>query len=999
MAEARPQSSIIPIKAKKISTFFCYLAGTDLDIIAQVSKQEIKAYSVLGFINLFLSLVLIPITIFWVEKIFEFKWIICIIIGIILFLPWLFILRLISSLQIRYVSKLGLFIPILTFSLLSYVVLFFITGVATVNMARATLYAKFTSVDYEQWRRTEYTITLTSAIFVGLLCISGPLIILLRKKDLYHFIMQENEAINAKILEEKKAELISNIKRQYEKIATKQVFTEYAEETNNETIRETAENLNTADDPKYFETLGDFQMEMRSYEKALDSYNEAIMLDPDNSLLWKKKTDVLKALGRYVELNAALKHYAELVNKENFLRNIQNKILLKSIEFIDTSFYGSFKWQLTGKINILLGKNGYGKSHLLSIIAALVQADEKSLRSFQITRNSSAAKQVKKNAAVQALFDSEIDEKEMKSLTTSIVERQDRIFEINKQAAEKAGTTDKINQESLNEIASIESEIAEIFNKIENLRGKIYFSNAGMQCSLGKISLLAIPDLRFVNKTTEYTSSVIDDRSKNLLEFGGYHLIEQAPYEQVIQNFLNTICNIYSDQKNFEDEIFKLINRIFKALTGSEFRWDSIKPAQDNSGFIIKVFADGNIEESIAIQKVSQGTISVLAIFGVIYHYLSLRYPKTDRSQVAKQHAIVMIDEIDAHLHPSWQQKIIALLSAEFPNIQFIITAHSPLIVAGCKENEASVLRKTTDGFVIEKIEKSLLGLPIAEIFQIIFEIEERDEMYLEISALLPFKSMIESRYQELAPITKKNKEQENEFEKLTFQMRQLKYTSQVSAIRKSYDQYGLEKFNNKMNKLRESAETSKQRATPSDVNQLVQHIAENDTSNEKLESIKATNVMIPISHLVYIEYRTNTDDTKINLKTDFLDFMKARGISRIILIDENLSVKYVLHKSTIESFIANQYLQQASKGTVNDVINLQALTFADLKQKGDENIQAILKNGIKFISENANLSDAKLLMKNSVECNDIFVTKNGAPKESVIGWITDMEAVKYINK
>src|SRR5437879_13772092 len=45
-------------------------------------------------------------------------------------------------------------------------------------------------------------------------------------------------------------------------------------------------------------------------------------------------------------------------------------------------------------------------------------------------------------------------------------------------------------------------------------------------------------------------------------------------------------------------------------------------------------------------------------------------------------------------LHPSWQQKILGMLTNKFPNVQFIVAAHSPVIVAGCDRSEVSVLRK-----------------------------------------------------------------------------------------------------------------------------------------------------------------------------------------------------------------------------------------------------------------------------------------------------------------
>ncbi len=68
------------------------------------------------------------------------------------------------------------------------------------------------------------------------------------------------------------------------------------------------------------------------------------------------------------------------------------------------------------------------------------------------------------------------------------------------------------------------------------------------------------------------------------------------------------------------------------------------------------------------------------------------RYP--DATNPLAEPAIVLIDEIDLHLHPDWQRKIIAHLSKYFPKTQFIVTAHSPLIVQSAEEVNLVVLKK-----------------------------------------------------------------------------------------------------------------------------------------------------------------------------------------------------------------------------------------------------------------------------------------------------------------
>ena len=59
---------------------------------------------------------------------------------------------------------------------------------------------------------------------------------------------------------------------------------------------------------------------------------------------------------------------------------------------------------------------------------------------------------------------------------------------------------------------------------------------------------------------------------------------------------------------------------------------------------------------------------------------------------------VVMIDEIDAHLHPEWQREIGFWLKGHFPNIQFLVTTHSPIICQAADENGLFVLPEPGSG-------------------------------------------------------------------------------------------------------------------------------------------------------------------------------------------------------------------------------------------------------------------------------------------------------------
>lgn len=64
--------------------------------------------------------------------------------------------------------------------------------------------------------------------------------------------------------------------------------------------------------------------------------------------------------------------------------------------------------------------------------------------------------------------------------------------------------------------------------------------------------------------------------------------------------------------------------------------------------------------------------------------------------------AVVLVDEIDLHLHPKWQREIISYVSEIFKNVQFIVTTHSPLIIQSMQEVNLYVLRREDEKIVVE---------------------------------------------------------------------------------------------------------------------------------------------------------------------------------------------------------------------------------------------------------------------------------------------------------
>lgn len=115
----------------------------------------------------------------------------------------------------------------------------------------------------------------------------------------------------------------------------------------------------------------------------------------------------------------------------------------------------------------------------------------------------------------------------------------------------------------------------------------------------------------------------------------------------------------------------------------------------------IRVFYDkrteelmySNEEEVLPIRLLSSGYQDLLGIVFDIAYRMAILNPDLLDAVTEKTPGIVLIDEIDLHLHPNWQWRVIDALKNTFPMVQFIATTHSPIIIASCKGEKLITLQ------------------------------------------------------------------------------------------------------------------------------------------------------------------------------------------------------------------------------------------------------------------------------------------------------------------
>ena len=95
---------------------------------------------------------------------------------------------------------------------------------------------------------------------------------------------------------------------------------------------------------------------------------------------------------------------------------------------------------------------------------------------------------------------------------------------------------------------------------------------------------------------------------------------------------------------------------------------------------------------SIPLEELSDGYQSIVALTADILKVMLETWPTAEKSQ-----GIVLIDEIDVHLHPRWKVEIVSRLRRVFPRVQFIITTHDPLCLLGTRSGEVHVLHRNAE--------------------------------------------------------------------------------------------------------------------------------------------------------------------------------------------------------------------------------------------------------------------------------------------------------------
>ncbi len=141
-------------------------------------------------------------------------------------------------------------------------------------------------------------------------------------------------------------------------------------------------------------------------------------------------------------------------------------------------------------------------------------------------------------------------------------------------------------------------------------------------------------------------------------------------------------------------ELQSVYNAMKVAFTESGVNAEEVRIWFDVKSHCLKIAyinENGDYEEH-PFYELSDGYRNTLSLIADIAYRMSVLNPQFLGDAAKKTTGIVLIDEVDLHLHPKWQRNILKTLHKVFPLIQFIVTTHSPSVISSAGTDELLIL-------------------------------------------------------------------------------------------------------------------------------------------------------------------------------------------------------------------------------------------------------------------------------------------------------------------
>ncbi|PWG59877.1 AAA family ATPase [Bifidobacterium catulorum] len=366
---------------------------------------------------------------------------------------------------------------------------------------------------------------------------------------------------------------------------------------------------------------------------------------------------------------------------------------LKRLRLVNFRKFGGLSIDFDDRLTVLIGDNGSGKTAVLDAAAIALGA-------FLIRVNSPHHTIV--GRGVQAS-----DMRLRSSRTGSVISNQPQPLEI--QAAAVFRNDDVVWSRTMNESSRRQGGmLRHVTQASQALQREI---TEGGKTSLPLFAYYGTGRLWLHKRDRQYSEGFF---SKGFSRANGYiDCLDYANNEKLMLNWFERMTQIELQKQQLGvdcripelDAVREALARCFTDLTGR--RQVSVIFDLSVNSLMLVDSDDSGSPQMLPFENLSDGYRNTLSLIADIAYRMAMLNP--DAEHILDSPGVVLIDEIDLHLHPKWQERIIHDLITIFPRVQFIVSSHAPSVISSVKSTHLRGIRQVQVG----ETQTDVFGNPI----------------------------------------------------------------------------------------------------------------------------------------------------------------------------------------------------------------------------------------------------------------------------------------------
>ena len=221
--------------------------------------------------------------------------------------------------------------------------------------------------------------------------------------------------------------------------------------------------------------------------------------------------------------------------------------------------------------------------------------------------------------------------------------------------------------------------------------------------------------------------------------------LDSSSRYKIFADWFDRLCRAEYEERNNpakQEPIRKHLSAIRQAvdIVLRPCGWHSIAFRTTEVGIVVEHEEHG----ILPVAFLSDGIRNLIGLAADIAHRAVRLNAHLGRDAVRLTPGVVLIDEVDMHLHPEWQQVVLASLMEAFPSIQFIVTTHSPQVLTTAYRESVRVLKTDEDGYFFAVPDFQTRGVESADVLARIMGVNPVPPLQ-EAGWLNDYRAMIES--------------------------------------------------------------------------------------------------------------------------------------------------------------------------------------------------------------------------------------------------------------